>query len=403
MGIPIRYNIRNLRRRKLRTLLTTFGIALVIAAAVIMLAYSRGLLLSLRNNGDIENAMILSRRATTRDFSSFKQQGFGVLNAVLLDHVDSHITEEADVIELLAPYISHSFEIRLGAGGNEDVPIDDAYVPRRGLVEGVDPERAGLMHDAFEIVEGRMLDIMDENAAIVGSTTYGRLGLAPEDVAIGKILHFEGRDWEIVGRFSAEGSSADGEIWVPIEELQAVMNRYDFGYAIARAKDEAGMREIVDLVNRSDQMELRAVAEVEYYRGFAETFHTFALIGGVMALIITLGGVMVGMNTMYTAVSGRIREVGLLQIQGFSKQAILRSFLVESLLIALLGGVIGCALGSLINGVPMSVTMGVFLFRVDGLVLGLGLLLAVGIGLVGAYFPARRALKLRMVDAMRYT
>ncbi len=118
--------------------------------------------------------------------------------------------------------------------------------------------------------------------------------------------------------------------------------------------------------------------------------------------MITLGGVMVGMNTMYTAISGRIREIGMLQVQGFSKRAILTSFLLESVLIAVVGGVIGCALGSLVNGMPMKVTMGVFLFRVDQVVLAAGMGLAVLIGLVGAFIPAFRAVRIRMVEAMRY-
>ena len=121
-----------------------------------------------------------------------------------------------------------------------------------------------------------------------------------------------------------------------------------------------------------------------------------------MALVITLGGIMVGMNTMYTAITGRIREIGMLQVQGFSKRSILGSFLLESLLIALVGGALGCALGSLVNGMPMQVTMGVFVFRVDRLVIGLGMGLAVVIGVVGAFIPAVRAVRIRMVEAMRY-
>jgi len=238
--------------------------------------------------------------------------------------------------------------------------------------------------------------------AMVGSLAWTRLGVRKEDLAVDKALEFNGVSWPIVGIFEAAGTSADGEIWVPVDELLTVLNRPDYSYVVAKATDVAGMESIRDLVNRTEQTALRAVSETEYYRGFAETFRTFALIGGIMALVITIGGVMVGMNTMYTAVSGRVREIGMLQVLGFSKGAIVSSFVLESLLIALVGGLIGCALGSLVNGIPMKITMGVFLFRVDAVVLGIAMGLSVLIGVIGALVPALRAVRLRMVDAMRY-
>ena len=407
MGMPLRYNLRNLLRRKLRSFLTVLGIGLVIAIAVIMLAYSRGLLYSLRNNGDPENAMVLSRRATDRGFSSVKQTQFDILSAELMDRVSfsepGTVTgaedPEADPMEasdLVTPYLSHSFLMQIGGADR----VDGAT--RRGLVLGVDPERAFYMHRSFRVKAGRLLRVDDEQAVMVGSLAWARLGLQPDDLGVGATLRFSGLEWEVVGIFDASGSGADGEIWVPLPELRTILNRTDINFLVVRAPDEAGMRSIVDYVNESEQTELRAVSEQDYYRGYAESFRTFALIGGIMALIITLGGVMVGMNTMYTAITGRTREIGMLQVQGFSKRSILGSFLLESLLLALLGGALGCALGSVVNGLPMQVTMGVFVFRVDALVVGLGMALAVFIGLVGAFFPAMRAVRIRMVEAMRY-
>ncbi len=407
MGMPLRYNIRNLFRRKLRTFLTVLGIGLVITIAVVMMAYSRGLLYSLRNNGDPENAMVLSRRATDRGFSSVKQAQFDILSAELMDQVafsepgavrgaKDPDADPMDSADLVTPYLSHSFLMQFGDDGEEDAAT------RRGLVLGVDPERAFFMHRTFSVKEGRLLTVEDEQAVMVGSLAWARLGLQPDDLQLGAKLRFSGLEWKIVGIFDASGSGADGEIWVPLDELRTILNRSDLNFLVVRAHDEAGMLEIVDFVNESEQTELRAVSEQEYYRGYAESFRTFAMIGGIMALIITLGGVMVGMNTMYTAISGRTREIGMLQVQGFSKRSILGSFLLESLLIALVGGVLGCALGSIVNGMPMQVTMGVFVFRVDTLVLALGMGLAVAIGLVGAFIPAIRAMRIRMVEAMRY-
>ena len=162
------------------------------------------------------------------------------------------------------------------------------------------------------------------------------------------------------------------------------------------------MREVVDYVNESEKTELRAVSEQDYYRGYAESFRTFALIGGVMALVITLGGIMVGMNTMYTAVMGRIREIGTLQIIGFSKRAVLVGIITESVIIALVSGAIGCGLGYLANGLPMKIPMAAFRVNVSAQVILLAMGASLLIGLVGAFIPASRALRLRMVDAVRH-
>jgi ABC-type antimicrobial peptide transport system permease subunit len=410
MGMPFRYNYRNLFRRKLRTGLTVLGVGLVVATAVIMLAYSRGLIYSLRNNGDPENVMILARRATDCAFSSLKKGEYDILSGLVVDHlaffppVDAAAggsagqgNDEELSVDLIAPYVNHTFLIKIpGVEGGR-------YGERKlGLVKGVDPARAFHMNRQLELLAGRWMTEEDEKVAMVGSLAWARLGIGKEDLAVDKTLEFNGVSWPIVGIFKAAGTSADGEIWVPVDELLTVLNRPDYSYVIAKAEDVAGMETIRDLVNRTEQTALRAVSEVDYYRGFAETFRTFALIGGVMALVITIGGVMVGMNTMYTAVSGRVREIGMLQVLGFSKGAIVSSFVLESLLIALVGGLIGCALGSLVNGIPMKITMGVFLFRVDAVVLGIAMGLAVLIGVIGALVPALRAVRLRMVDAMRY-
>jgi len=408
MGMPFRYNYRNLFRRKLRTALTVLGIALVIFIAVIMLAYSRGLLYSLRNNGDPENILVLPRQASDRVDSSMKKGEFEILGTMMADRIAyfpptgeegdaTRRVDEPGPVDLIAPFVLHTALITIeGVEGGR-------YGERKlGLIMGVDPERVCYLNSRFKLLRGRMFTGEDERVALVGTLAYARLGVQPEDLQVGKVIEFNEMSWTIVGMFDASGTAAEGEIWVPVEELMAVLGRPDYSYAVIKAENMAALDEMLQEINRSDQVVLRAESEVEYYSGHAELFQTFAVVAGVMALIITLGGVLVGMNTMYTAVAGRVREIGMLQVLGFSKSSIVVSFVLESMLIALMGGIIGCGLGQLVNGIPMKVTMGVFLFRVDALVLGLALGLALAIGLVGALIPAVQAVRLRMVDAMRY-
>lgn len=397
MVLSLRYGFRNLFRHRLRTALTVLGIALVIATSVIMLVYARGLVHSLRSNGDPENLLVISRRASDPAFSSFKTGEFAVLTTLVGEEVARQpVVGGTGTIDLIAPFVHHTFIIKIdGVEGGR-------YGDRKlGLVKGVDPARAFHLSRRFQLLEGRTLTPEDERVAMVGSLAWARLGVERGDLVEGAVLVFNGVRWPVVGVFDTGGTGGDGEIWVPVNELMAVLNRTDYNSAVIKAGSLEKRDRILQTVNRSDQTELRALTEEEYYRGYAESFRTFATIGLVMAVITALGGLMVGLNTMYTAVSGRVREIGMLQVLGFPKGAILRAIMLESLLISLAGGVLGCALGSLVHGMPMKVTMGVFLMRVDAVVIAGGLGLAVGIGLLGAWFPARRALRLSEVDAMR--
>lgn len=409
MGLPLRYSTRNLFRRKLRTSLTIAGIALVVAISVIMLSYARGLLFSMRHDGDPDNVMVMSRKASDPEFSSMKVAEFERLASEVIDDItwftpeitgDSLVLDDflagGAPVDLVAPYVSHASIVKIG--GVEGGRYGDRML---GLIKGVDPTRAFQMNRSFEVTEGRALDENDEFGAMVGSLTWARLGVTKEDLAVGKVLKFNGAEWPIIGVFDTGGTGDEGEIWVPINELMTVLNRTSYNYAMLKIEDAEARARIIEEIGRSDQMGLRALTEAEYYRGYSEMFRNFAAIGVFMALVITLGGLMIGMNTMYTAIRGRVREIGMLQVVGFSKRAILSGLLGESLALALVGGALGCALGSAINGVPMKVTMGVFVMRVDAQVVGGGMVLAVLIGILGAYLPARGVLRLRMVEAMR--
>jgi len=399
MGIPLRYNVRNLLRRKLRTGLTVLGIAMVIAAAVIMLASSQGLLHSLRSSGDPENELIISRKAMDREFSSMKRAEVHVLETLLSDYSARWQPpgEDTAAMALVSASIHHTALVQI-EGSSED-----RYGERKlGVIQGVDPEIAPRMINAFRLVRGREMRPDEGRVALVGALAYARLGVAPEQLVEGCTLSFNGAQWTIVGVFAAPGTTAESEIWVPRDELAALLSRTDYSFVVVKLEDPRRTQEVVRLLNESERMEFKANTEAEFFKGAAETFNAFALVGMIMAAVITLGGLMAGMNTMFTAVHGRIREIGTLQVLGFSKRAILASILAESLAMALAGGLIGCALGFLVNGMPMRVVMGVFLFRVDAQVMLAALGLSLAIGLLGALVPAWRALKLPMVEAVRF-
>ncbi|MBU0754871.1 MAG: ABC transporter permease, partial [Planctomycetes bacterium] len=168
-----------------------------------------------------------------------------------------------------------------------------------------------------------------------------------------------------------------------------------------KLKDTARMAALCKRLSTDEQFEVKAFAEQVYFADYAEGFDYFQKFARILALIIIGGGLIAGMNTMYTAVLGRVREIGTLQVIGFSKRSVLVAILTESLLISMAGGGMGCVLGVLANGLPMKIPMAAFRVQVDGVVLLWAMGAALFIGLAGAYIPAYRALKLRMVDAVR--
>ena len=202
---------------------------------------------------------------------------------------------------------------------------------------------------------------------MVGSMAATRLGVADEALAVGKKLELLSRIWTIVGRFEAPGTIMESEIWAHTEDLKVCLRRRDYSFIRAKIEDPSTIQSICDRISTDEQFEVKAFPEQTYFADYARGFDYFRKFAQVMALVIIAGGVIAGLNTMYTSVMGRVREIGTLQVIGFSKKSVLLSILVESILISLIAGVIGCALGYLANGLPMKIPMAAFRVEVSGL------------------------------------
>ena len=156
-------------------------------------------------------------------------------------------------------------------------------------------------------------------------------------------------------------------------------------------------------INKSQRFqEMRAWREDRFFDDYAQGLNKFINMSIIIAMVIGIGGIFTGVNTIYTAVTGRIREIGMLQVIGFSKNAVVVSFILESLMISVVGGLVGCFVGYMFDGAVVSLTWFAFKVKVDGLTLLIGFATAIAIGFFGALFPAIRGVKMRMVDAMRY-
>lgn len=394
--LPFRYTLRNLLRRKTRTALTLLGMALVVGAVVFMIAFSRSLAATFRQTGDPDNLIIISKKARTFVLSSIAARDADQIRHKFHDEAKTFNPADGGPVR---PIISPEVYIGL------NVDVENAQTFRqghqRGLIHGLDPETGMAANQSVRLVDGRV-PRPDRMEVMVGSTASTRIGVADQDLSVGRKVRMLGRLWKIVGRFEAPGTMMDCEIWAPINILQTYLKRWDYSFIRIKVKDQARIPALCKRLSTDEQFEVKAFAEQIYFADYAEGFDYFRQFAQVLAIIIIGGGLIAGMNTMYTSVLGRVREIGTLQVIGFSKRSVLAAILTESLLIALIGGVLGCILGVLANGLPMKIPMAAFRVEVDSVVLLWAMGAALFIGLAGAFIPAHRALKLRMVDAVRY-
>ncbi|MFG0276090.1 MAG: ABC transporter permease, partial [Phycisphaerales bacterium] len=283
------------------------------------------------------------------------------------------------------------------------LPVRESDASQRemlAVMRGVRPV-ALLVHPEVEIVEGRPPE-SGRDELMVGALAATRLGLPESRLAIGQTLHFDDRDWTIVGRFRAPGTVMDAEVWLPLVDLQVGASRESSLSCVIVTLEEATFAD-VDLFAKSRlDLELSAIRETDYYASIAGFFAPIRAMIVVTAILIAIGGVLGGLNTMYAAFASRVREVGALQAMGFTRRAIAMSLAEESVFAAASGALVGVAIGlALLDGLAVRFSMGAFALEIDAPVVLAGVLGGLVVGLVGAAPPAVRCLRLPIPDALK--
>ncbi|MEL6741803.1 MAG: FtsX-like permease family protein, partial [Planctomycetota bacterium] len=300
------------------------------------------------------------------------------------------IKERAGII-YASPEIHAALPLRDEATSEQD---------RVAIMRGVRPV-ALLVHTAVEITEGRPPQSgLDE--MMVGALAATRLGLPEERLALGQTLHFDDRDWTIVGRFSAPNSVMNAEIWIPLTDLQIATNREASLSCVILTLEDATFVD-VDLFAKSRiDLEITAMRELEYYGSIAAFYAPIRVMIIVTAVLIATGGILGGLNTMYAAFAARVREVGMLQALGYTRAAIITNLTEESVFAAACGALIATTLGLLLlDGLAVRFSMGAFALTIDPPVLLAGIGAGLVVGLIGAIPPAVRCLRLPISQALK--
>jgi len=389
MKIPLEYNARSLLQRPVSTLLTALGIALVVAVFIGMLALANGFRAALTRTGSSQNAIVLRRGADSELSSGLDRQATSILAA------SPHIQTGADGRPMVSPEVY--VIIPLPRAGSADT-ISMANVVVRGISSAAWTVRNNVRIEAGRKPESGKAEIC------VGKKMAGRFN----HTGIGETLRFAGRDWTVVCRFSANGSAFESEIWGENEQFMPVFRGDAFQSVTFRLKDPAAFEEAKRTLEADRRLTVEVHREADFYNQQSQLLGRILTILALMITsIMAIGAIFGAINTMYAAVASRSNEIAVLLTLGFHPRSVLASFLAESALIAIVGGVIGALLALPINGIVTSTTNWAsfseiaFSFRVTPGLLLAGLCFAVVMGLIGGFFPARRAARLPVVQALR--
>jgi putative ABC transport system permease protein len=386
MMIPVKYNIRNLRVRWVTTLMTVLGTGLVVWATVLTFGLTDGLEHALRIGGDKLDLIVL-RKGSDNETSSGVDQD----TARKIVNLPGIATDANGAPMCSIEFVTILTKPRRNNGGTTNL-----------IIRGLEPVGREL-RPKFTITEGR-----DLNPGVNEAITSKRMAQRFENLAIGEKLEINKIDFTIVGYFEADGSAAESEVWMDIKDLTTARRQPGAVSAVnLRARDELAKAALIDLVDKDEQFNLKAVDEEKFYVDQMSASLAIKYVGYVIAAFLTIGAMFAAANTMYAAVSSRAREIGTLRAIGFPSYAILFSFLMESVILCLAGGLLGCLATLPFNGLSTGTANWAtfseitFAFRFGPRVLANGVIMALAMGVVGGLMPAVRAVRLNIVDSLR--
>jgi putative ABC transport system permease protein len=390
MALPLRYSVGNLLARRTRTALTLGVVAVVVLATTLLLSLVSSLRRTLVTTGGPHNLIVMRKGATNDGSSALPLEAYQALRYF------EGVAKSAEGEPLVSPeLVVQPFFVRRD-GGRENV-----------LVRGVEPV-ALAVHDSVKIVEGRMFE-PSQGEVIVGTGVAGRYAGA----AVGETVKFGRGTWKVVGRFESGGDSFESEVWADVRELSRDAKRpLPYSGFRVRATPGTDLDALIRRIDDEPRWALEAQRETEYYAEQSESADALYLIVIGLAVLSGIGAICGATNTLYASVQARTAEIGTLRALGFSRATILSAFLFESLLMAGAGFAVGgglavllaAAISNALGGVGFSAvtfTTNVIDLRVGGSDLLWAAALSLVIGLIGGWFPALRAARLRPVEALR--
>jgi len=386
MKVPFSYSLRNLWTRRVTTTLTVAGMALVVFVFAMILMLAEGLERTLVETGSPDNVVVIRKGSTSEVMS-------GVERA------------QAAVVEV-------QLEVAVGPDGRRRLAKEVVVLialPKRGngkasnvVLRGIGPASLDL-RPQVRLVAGRLPRMGSSEVMAGRSVVRGFKGVGlNERVCCGL------RDWRVVGIFDAGNTGFSSEIWGDADQFMQAFRRPVYSSVTFRMSDSRAFPALKARLETDPRLTLEAKRETRYYLDQSEMMAKFLRILGVSLTVIFSIGAMIGaMITMDSAVANRTAEIGTLRALGFRRRSILLAFLMESLLLGFLGGVLGIAASSLTQVLTVSTVNFqtfselAFRFTLSPAIAAQAMGFALGMGFIGGVLPALRASRLNIVDALR--
>lgn len=386
MGLISSYNLRSMIVRKGTAAMTAGGIAMVVAVFVMTLAIAQGFQATLVSSGSPQNAIILRKGATAETTSAVLRPDVPLVESL------PQVARGADGRALASPELVVIIALPRQSDNN----------PANVSVRGVGL-KAFEVRDTLQFVEGRRFT-PGTREINVGRLAVGRF----KGLALGSDVKIGTATWKVVGVFTADDAAFESEVWGDVDLMMPAFQRNGYQSMTLKLADPSMFDSLKAAVEGDPRMHLQPQREQDYYAAQSQAMTTvIRVFGTFVTAILSIGAMFGAMNTMYAAVAYRTREIGTLRALGFSRTRIISAFLVEAMALAVIGGVIGCALALPVHGMSTGTTNFTsfsevaFKFRITfGLLLG-GVVFSALMGAVGGLLPAIRAARIPVARALR--
>lgn len=384
--IPLRYNLRSLLVRRLTSAMTAVCVALVVMIVFILLCLIAGLRHAAAEAVDDGNWIVVSHAATSEPASFITHEQYQIVES------RTEIQTDPEGKPLVSP------EILTGFNADPDAPQGRTLFT---FLRGVYPV-AAKVHGQMRIVAGRW-PASGAAEMVVGQALARKF----PNLAVGRDFRFGRRTFKIVGTFSDNGSARESEVWTDLDIMTQEI-RYLHGFSLLFVRLKPGFEEeFRDSLTTDSRLKVDAMRAGKFYAEQTEFVDQLRGLGLIVASILAIGAIFGAMNTMYAAVARRSAEIGVLRTLGFSSANVLASFVAESALLGLAGGIAGELLGIVVAGLTglssrqMNVGQYLFSFRLTFSAFVSGLMAAAIIGALGGMMPAWRASRMRMIETLR--
>jgi ABC-type lipoprotein release transport system permease subunit len=389
MAVPFSYSIRNLWKRRLTTILTLSGMALVVFVYAAVLMMAAGLQKTLVETGSDNNVVVVRKGSTSEVMSGIERN-------------------QASIVEMLP-------QVAIGADGQRLVAKESVVLialQKRGdettssisnvIVRGVQVTSVPL-RPQVKLVSGRMFKMGSSEVIVGNSIAKGFSG-----VGLQGTLNWGMRTWTVVGIFDAGNTGFSSEIWGDVDQVMQAFRRPVYSSLIFKLQDQADFVQATTAIETDPRLKLEAKRETRYYLDQSEMMAKFLrILGTSLTIIFSIGAIIGAMITMYSAVANRTAEIGTLRALGFRRRDILLAFLAESLSLGFIGGVVGLFFASFMQFITVSTVNFqtfselAFKFTLTPGIITEAMMFALIMGFIGGMLPALRASRMNIVDALR--